>query len=154
MQCWQGVCRLAKLPEVVAVKDATGGLASLSAVKASGCELPVLSGDDPLTLPMMALGACGVASVVSNVDPAGVLRLVRAAQAGDLVAARAEHVRLWKLSQALFVETNPVPVKHALRLMGLISRSDVRLPLAPLSEAHEPAVLSALRDAGLVASHE
>jgi 4-hydroxy-tetrahydrodipicolinate synthase len=142
-------CRLAKVPQVVAVKDATGGLASVIAVKAAS-DLPVLSGDDPLTLPMMAVGACGVASVVSNVWPEGVVKMVRAAQAGDFSAAREEHYRLWGLCQALFIETNPVPVKYAMQQLGMISNSSVRLPLVSLSEVHKPAVDKALRGAGLV----
>ena len=98
-------------------------------------DLAVLSGDDPLTLPMMAVGAKGVVSVTANVAPREVAELVRAAAAGELETARALHHRLHPLSRALFLETNPAPVKAALEMMGLIG-GDLRLPLVPISSGN------------------
>ena len=140
--------RLAKLPEVVAIKDATGGLDIASAVASVGA-LPVLSGDDPLTLPMMAVGGAGVVSVASNIVPKRVVAMVRAAQAGDFAAARAEHFALLPLLNGLFAETNPVPAKYALQRMGLISSACVRAPLAELGEASKPVVEAACTAVGL-----
>ncbi|KAA0151901.1 hypothetical protein FNF29_04307 [Cafeteria roenbergensis] len=142
------VLELAKLPEVVAIKDATGGLDIASAVASVGA-LPVLSGDDPLTLPMMAVGGAGVVSVASNIVPKRVVAMVRAAQAGDFAAARAEHFALLPLLKGLFAETNPVPAKYALQRMGLISSACVRAPLAELGEASKPVVEAACTAVGL-----
>jgi 4-hydroxy-tetrahydrodipicolinate synthase len=143
--------RLAKLPEVVAVKDATGGLDCVSAIAAVS-DFPILSGDDPLTLPMMSIGGCGVVSVTSNVSPELMGRIVRAAQSGDMAAAKAAHLALVPLFNALFCETNPVPVKHALKAMGLISTAVVRAPLAPIDEASVPKVEAALSGCGLLSA--
>lgn len=143
------VRRLAKLPEVVSIKDATGALDTVSAIAAVS-DFPLLSGDDPLTLPMMSLGACGVVSVTSNVSPELMGRIVRAAQGGDMAAARAAHLALVPLFAALFCEVNPVPVKYALHAMGVISTSAVRSPLAPIAEASKPPVDAALAACGLV----
>jgi len=104
----------------VALKDAAGSVDLTSDVMAAtrGSGLAVLSGDDPLTLPMMAVGAVGVVSVLSNVAPAALVRLVAAANAGDVATARALHYELLDLAKTLFVEVNPVPAKRALELMG------------------------------------
>ena len=94
----------------------------------------VLSGDDSLTLPMMGIGARGVISVVSNIVPEAVSALTSACLAGDFVTGRTLHLALFDLCRAMFVETNPTPVKAAAALLGY-SSPEVRLPLAPLSEA-------------------
>jgi hypothetical protein len=108
------------VPGVVALKDAAGSVELTSDVAAAtaGTGLVLLSGDDGLTLPMMAVGARGVVSVVSNLDPAGMVALVRAALAGDYVEARRAHYALLPLIKAAFIEVNPVPAKRALQLMG------------------------------------
>lgn len=128
---------LALEPCVVGVKDATGGMdyASECAVRC-GDALTVLSGDDGLTLPFMALGALGVVSVVSNLYPAASVALVGAALAGDLATARALHAQLWPAFKGAFIETNPVPIKFALAAAGVIDSAAVRLPLAPLEPAN------------------
>ncbi len=118
-------------PNIVAVKHATGsvtGAAELAAV----CGIAILSGDDPLTLPLMSLGAVGVVSALSNLVPAGVKRLTQAALAGDFAAARAAHRQLYPLMKALSaLDTNPIPVKTACALKGWCAE-EFRLPLCPL----------------------
>uniref|UniRef100_A0A7S0PET9 4-hydroxy-tetrahydrodipicolinate synthase n=1 Tax=Cafeteria roenbergensis TaxID=33653 RepID=A0A7S0PET9_CAFRO len=141
------VLELAALPEVVAVKDSTGGLDIVSAVAASGA-LPVLSGGDALAVPTIALGGAGLMSVASNIVPKRVVAMVRAALAGDFAGARAEHYALLPLFKALTAEINPVPAKYALQRMGLISSACVRAPLAELGEASKPVVEAACAAAG------
>jgi len=145
------VVRIVEGGGVVAIKDATGDLARMTELAAHfGPALHVLSGDDPLTLPVLAVGGRGVVSVTSNVVPALVADLVRAVdQDGDLARARARHHALRRLNAALFLESNPIPVKAALAMMGL-AEEELRLPLAPLSEHHRPTLRAALADLDLV----
>ena len=110
---------------------------------ACGDELPVWSGNDDLTVPLLSLGAKGVISVLSNVRPKRTLQMVRACQAGDYAAAGRMQVALTPLIDALFSEINPIPVKQALSLMG-IPAGLPRLPLTPLSATHLPALEQAL----------
>jgi 4-hydroxy-tetrahydrodipicolinate synthase len=128
---------------VVAIKEASGSVEQVSDI-ASLCGLPILSGDDSLTLPMMAVGATGVVSVLSNVLPGEVVRLVAAAAAGDYATARAEHLRLLPLVKHMFIETNPVPVKRALAAVGICGAA-VRLPLVALAPESEAKLLAVLR---------
>ena len=130
------VARLAaEYPNVVAIKEAGGSVERVSALRAVlPPEFEVLSGDDSLTLPFMAVGAVGVISVASNILPAEVGEMVRAALAGDYVTARALHFRLYPLFKDLFIEPNPVPAKHALAALGLM-QPDVRLPLCEMVPA-------------------
>ena len=138
------VVRLAALPGIVAVKEASGSLDQASqTVRDAPAGFAVLSGDDSLTLPIMGVGGRGVISVVANIVPAAVARLTAACLAGDLRTAREIHLDLFDLCRAMFVETNPVPVKTAAGLLGLCS-PDVRLPLAPLGEASRRRVEAAL----------
>lgn len=118
---------------VLAVKEASGSLDQVSETLAlAKPELKVLSGDDSLTLPMMSVGAAGVVSVVSNLLPKETSDLCRAALAGDFAKARRIHARLFPLIKALFIETNPIPVKAAAHAMGLCA-NELRLPLTPMS---------------------
>lgn len=127
---FETIQRLAAHPNVVAIKDATGGTGAAMRVLA-GTDLAVLSGDDPLTLPMLLLGAHGVVSVLSNVLPGEVAAMCAAAAAGDVPTARAIHAALLPLAVGLLgLDGNPVPVKAALAQMQLDSGA-VRLPLAP-----------------------
>jgi 4-hydroxy-tetrahydrodipicolinate synthase len=126
---------------VVGLKE-TGGVDRVTRIR-QACAVPVLSGDDGLTLPMMALGAVGVVSVASNVVPREVSALVAAMTAGDLPAALRAHERLSPLFRALFLESNPIPVKTACVLAGLLGEPTVRLPLVEAS----PRVRDVLRDA-------
>ena len=132
---------------VVAVKEATCDLDMTSAV-AAACDITILSGDDSLTLPICAAGGSGVISVLANVLPGEVRGLCDALAADDLPAARARHHKLFPLFKGMFVETNPIPVKAALAMMGRI-RDELRLPLSPLSEQHRAPLAELLRAAGV-----
>ena len=136
--------RLAELPGIAGIKEASGALDQASQiVHEAGAGFVVLSGDDSLTLPIMSIGGGGVVSVVANIAPEAVSALTRACLDGDLVRARALHLALFDLCRAMFVETNPVPVKTAAALLGYCA-PDVRLPLAPLGAAARERVERAL----------
>jgi 4-hydroxy-tetrahydrodipicolinate synthase len=143
------VARLAKdCPNVVAIKEAAGSLDQVSEIVGlTHSSFSVMSGDDSLALPMMAVGARGVVSVVANVAPKETRAMCDAFQKGDLKKARALHLKLFPLVKALFLETNPIPVKAALEIMGLC-RAEPRLPLTPLSASARPALKKALKDFG------
>jgi 4-hydroxy-tetrahydrodipicolinate synthase len=144
------IARLADLEQVVGIKEACGDLAQISEVidrcPESFC---VLSGDDALTLPMLAIGARGVISTTSNVAPAELVSLVRSFRGGDLAAARRCHLRLLPLFSALFVETNPIPVKAALQLAGAIG-PEIRLPLTPITTPNRERLQVVLKELGLI----
>jgi 4-hydroxy-tetrahydrodipicolinate synthase len=145
------IARIAKdCANVVAVKDAAASLDQTSETLAlCGPKFTVMSGDDSLTIPMMSVGARGVVSVVANVAPKETQALVDAFQKGDARKAAALHLKLFPLVKAMFIETNPIPVKAALGMMGLC-RPEPRLPLTPLSDAAKPALKKALKDFGLI----
>ncbi len=129
------ILRIAQHPRIAAVKEASGNLGQAQSLIEQRREpLAVLSGEDELTCAMTLMGGDGVISVVSNVDPAGTVRIVEAALAGDCATARREHYRQQSLIRSLFCETNPVPAKSALSLLGLC-RDAVRSPLARASES-------------------
>jgi 4-hydroxy-tetrahydrodipicolinate synthase len=139
---------LATHPRIVSVKEASGNLAQITDVIAgrpSG--FTVLSGDDELTLPILALGGDGLISVVSNVVPRAMTELVRAGRDGKLDAARALHFKLLPWMRAAFVESNPVPVKAALAMMGKMENV-LRSPLVPLADRVVDTVRTALNKAG------
>jgi 4-hydroxy-tetrahydrodipicolinate synthase len=134
----------------VGVKEAAGNLEQLAAiVEGRPAGFSVLSGDDALAMPAIALGADGLVSVVSNEAPAETAALVNAALAGDFAAARAIHYRLLPLMRVNFVESNPVPVKAALAMMGRCGET-LRAPLGPPDEATRRAVAAALGSAGIL----
>jgi 4-hydroxy-tetrahydrodipicolinate synthase len=138
---------LAQIKGVVAVKEASGNLDQIAAIlEGRPPGFAVLSGDDPLALPTMALGADGVISVVSNAAPGEMARLMDAALAGDMETARRLHFRLLPLMRANFVETNPVPVKTAMSLLGHCSGS-LRAPLGPPAKQTIETLRDALRRA-------
>ena len=127
------LARLAEVPNIVGVKESTLSMNMTSDIRhLSGEEFVILSGDDPMTLPVMALGGSGVISVASNIAPAAVSEMVAALNAADLARGRELHYRLLPLFRALFIETNPIPVKAAASLLGLCS-DEVRLPLVSMS---------------------
>jgi 4-hydroxy-tetrahydrodipicolinate synthase len=127
----QTLARLASIPRVAGVKEASGNMTQIcEVVKAAPPGFLVLSGDDALTLPAMAVGARGIISVASNEAPAEMARLVEAAEGNDFAAAREVHARLLPLMLANFAESNPIPVKAAMALMGLLEES-YRLPMVP-----------------------
>jgi 4-hydroxy-tetrahydrodipicolinate synthase len=126
------MARLAEIPNIVGVKDSTLSMNMISdVIRLCGEEFDVLSGDDPMTLPLVALGGRGVISVASNVAPGAVSDMVRAMLEGEWERGRELHYELLPLFRALFVETNPIPVKTAASLLGLCS-DEMRLPLVPM----------------------
>lgn len=148
------VARLAEISNIVAIKEATGSLQQASEVLAlCGDKLDVISGDDFITFPMMACGAKGVISVVANIMPKEVAALVDAFRAGKMEEARQLHLKLLKISNAMFIETNPVPVKTAVALMGKAS-DEVRLPLAPMSDANRAKLAAIMKEYGLIQESE
>ena len=146
------LARLCELPEIVAVKEATGSVLRASQILArTGDRLAVLSGDDATAFPIFALGGRGVISVVSNVAPREFSAMWDAAVAGDWKKARELHYKTLPLSEGLFVEANPVPVKAALAMTtsGRIT-DEVRPPLYPLADQHRDKLRGMLRDLNLV----
>jgi 4-hydroxy-tetrahydrodipicolinate synthase len=143
------ILRLAEIPNVVAVKEASGNLDQVAEILQGRPDgFAVLSGDDPLAMPAVALGADGVISVVSNEAPAEMARMMEAALGGDFDEARKLHFRLLALMRTNFVETNPVPVKTAVHLLGLCGGA-LRPPLGPPEERTVELLREALRSAGL-----
>jgi 4-hydroxy-tetrahydrodipicolinate synthase len=144
------LARLAEIEQVVGVKEACGNLDQIAHVIASvPDDFSVLSGDDSLTLPLLAIGGRGVVCTTSNVAPSEMVELVRAFRAGDVARARAVHYRLLPLFDALFSETNPIPVKAALSMRGLILE-ELRLPLTRLSAGNRERLQIALKEFGLL----
>ena len=145
------LARLAKLPAIIGIKDATGDLprASLQRLMC-GPDWVMLSGDDPSALGYVAHGGHGCISVTSNVAPAACAAFFNALLSGDWTAALAAQDRLVRLHKALFLDASPAPTKFALAHLGLCA-DEVRLPIAPCAEAVKPAVLEAMREAGALA---
>jgi 4-hydroxy-tetrahydrodipicolinate synthase len=127
------MAQLAEIPNIVGVKESTLSMNMVSDIRRlCGEEFAILSGDDPMTLPLMALGGTGVVSVASNIAPGAVSDMVAAMNSGDLARGRELHYKLLPLIRALSVETNPIPIKAAASLLGLCS-DELRLPLVPMS---------------------
>jgi len=144
------LARLAKIPNIVGVKEASGSIKQMSdVIQLCGPDFDVLSGDDIFTLPLLALGGKGVISTVSNVAPGDMAGLVDAFLAGDLEKARALHFRMSPLIDAIFIETNPIPVKAALAMMGKID-GELRLPLCPMMEKNEAVLKKVMQEYGLI----
>ena len=144
------VARLAEHDNIVAIKEASGSLQQASEVlELCGDKLNVLSGDDFITFPIMACGGKGVISVVANIMPREVASLVDSFFAGNMEEARRLHLKLLKISNAMFIETNPGPVKTAVALMGKCS-DEVRLPLAPMNEVNRGKLVSVMKEYGLI----
>lgn len=128
------IARLVKNTNVLGVKEAAGSVERVSEIL-SLCDTSIMCGDDSLTVPMMLLGAKGVISVASNIIPAELKKMTDACTAGDFVAAAALHRKYWRLFKDLFIESNPIPVKAAMAMLGMIEE-EYRLPLCPLSDAN------------------
>src|SRR6266481_2127754 len=141
----------ANLPQwIVGLKDATGSVDRVSQLRGMvDREFCILSGDDSLTLPMMSVGAAGVISVASNVMPREVTEMTHAALKGDFERAGRIHAKLFPIFKDLFIETNPIPVKAAMAMMGLIDEA-YRLPLVPMSDANRAQLRKTLQALGLV----
>ena len=135
---------LANLPNIVAVKEASGNLSQIGDIlQRRPAGFSVLSGDDALTLSVMAAGGDGVISVVSNATPRAMAELTNRMASGDTAGALEIHNRLWSWMQTAFIESNPIPVKRALSMMGRVENV-LRLPLVPLAEAHDAALRDSL----------
>ena len=144
------VARLADISDIVAIKEASGNLAQMTDIMTmAGDKITLLSGDDNLILPVLSIGGRGVISVVANIVPGDTAEVVKAWLAGDIQRAKKIFFKLYPLCQAMFYETNPVPVKTSLALMGKIG-DELRLPLAPMSDANLAKLKNALRGYGLI----
>jgi len=121
----------------------------MSAIKSLIPNFELISGDDALTLPILSIGGCGVISVLSNLIPKDMVALKRAFDAGDLDGAQKIHYKLLPLAKAMFMETNPIPVKTAAAVLGLCDGT-LRLPMCEPEEANKTKLLKALKDYGLI----
>ena len=142
--------RLAALPNIVGVKEASGNVTQMCEIfRAVPSDFIVLSGDDALTLPLMAVGGRGIISVASNEIPSEMAQMVEAAERNDFAAARRIHARILPLMQINFVEANPIPVKAAMAAMGLLEET-YRLPMCPPQPASRERILKVLRELNLL----
>jgi 4-hydroxy-tetrahydrodipicolinate synthase len=143
------IARLARLPQIVAIKEATGSLDQASQILAL-CDLTILSGDDSLTLPLMSIGGRGVVSVVGNIVPRDMKAMVRAFDAGRIAEAQEWHRRLFPLCRDMLgAATNPIPIKTAMKLLGQ-DTGELRLPLCSMDEAAETRLRKTLQDYGIL----
>lgn len=142
------VVKLSEHPNIVAIKEAGGSVERVSAITRR-CRISVLSGDDSLTLPMMAVGARGVISVASNIVPKPVIKMTRLALENKFAEARKIHLKYYRLFCDLFIDTNPIPVKAAMAMMGL-AREVYRLPLCPMSPQLKEQLRECLEELKLV----
>ncbi|MBN1550670.1 4-hydroxy-tetrahydrodipicolinate synthase [bacterium] len=142
------IATLSKISNIVAVKEAGGSVDQVSAIRTL-CDITILSGDDTLTLPMLSVGASGVISVTANIVPATVSRMCSAWHLGNTTEAMKLHLNLFHLTKMLFIETNPMPVKAALQMMGYIT-GDLRLPLVSVKPSSRDSIRKALIAANLI----
>jgi len=144
------VARLAKISNIVGIKEASGSLKQMQdVISLCGDKFDVLSGDDFFTFPLLSIGGRGVISVVSNIVPADMAAMIDAFEAGDIKKAKKLHHKLVPLVDSLFIETNPVPVKAALSMMGKISY-DVRLPMYKMSDSNYEKLKAVMKNYGLI----
>lgn len=142
--------RLAQVPGVMGVKEATGNIdRAAQLIKAAPAPFKIYSGDDPTAVALMLLGGHGNISVTANVAPRAMHELCAAAMRGDVETARRIHMQLLSVHKNLFVESNPIPVKWALQAMGKMA-GGIRLPLTPLAAQYQEVVRASLQDAGLL----
>lgn len=144
------VARLAEIKNIVGIKEASGSIDHTSQILQL-CDITVVSGDDSLTLPIMAVGGKGVISVVANIVPADVARMVHDFNNGNHKEAQEMHRKLFPLCRAMFIETNPISVKTAMRLLGTLN-GEMRLPLCKMTQGHESQLATALKKYGLLTS--
>lgn len=140
------VARLHEHPNIVAIKEATGSTDLASEIR-NLCDITILSGDDSMTLPLMSIGAAGVISVIGNLMPAELKRMVSLAAGNDFVSAREIHERLFPLIKTLFLDGNPVGIKYAMQLAGM-DTGELRLPLVTASQDVQQAIAQAMRKVG------
>jgi 4-hydroxy-tetrahydrodipicolinate synthase len=134
---------------IVAVKEASGSLDQMSKIKFLSPEIELLSGDDSLTLPLLSIGGVGVVSVVGNIVPKDVSEMVWSYLKGDIKKAQELHYKLFPLVKAMFIETNPIPIKTAMGLLGMCS-PELRLPMSEMEPANVEKLKKALKDYGLL----
>ncbi len=143
-----------EVEHIKGVKEASGDLKQVGAIIRSvaeqGLDFTVVAGDDFLTLPIMSLGGKGVISVAANIAPREMTEMVAAMLKGEVEKAKEINIRLFSLFEAMFLETNPIPVKRAAEMMGLVAAGDVRLPLGALSEGNEEKLRRVLEKVGMV----
>ncbi|HEX4836233.1 MAG TPA: 4-hydroxy-tetrahydrodipicolinate synthase [bacterium] len=145
------VARLAQVPNIVAIKEASGSLDQMSQIrKVTPPEFLLYSGDDSLTLPLLAVGGHGVVSVASHLAGREIREMIEAFVAGDVLRATAMHLRLWPLFKVLFITTNPVPVKAALALAGF-DAGGLRLPLVEATPKEREQIAAVIKDLALTA---
>lgn len=143
------IVRMAEMPNITMVKEASGGMDQASQILAK-TDLTVLSGDDSLTLPLLALGARGVVSVVGNIVPKDMIALVRAFADGNLDSARSWHYKLFPLCRDMLgLATNPIPIKAAMHMLGR-DTGELRMPLTPLTQSEQEKLRKTLSDYGLL----
>jgi 4-hydroxy-tetrahydrodipicolinate synthase len=143
------VARLMEMKNIVAIKEATGNMAQVSDIlRLCGDRITVISGDDFTTFTLMALGGKGVISVSANVAPKDVSEMCRAYEKGDIDKARSLHFKLEPLNKAMFIETNPIPAKTSLSMMGRIEE-EFRLPLCPMSDENKGKLRKVLTNYGI-----
>jgi 4-hydroxy-tetrahydrodipicolinate synthase len=144
------LARLAQIPNIVGVKEASGNVSQMcEVVRAVPADFLVLSGDDALTLPLMAIGGHGIISVAGNEIPADMVKMVEAAERNDFAAARAVHARILPLMSVNFVEANPQPVKYAMAAMGLLDET-FRLPMVSPTAASKDKINAVLKELSLL----
>ncbi len=146
------VARLSEIPNIVAVKEASGNLGQMVQIVSKVKEgFKLMSGDDQLLLPILSIGGTGVISVVANIIPKDMAQMIKEWEAGNVDKAREMYYKMYPLAQAMFYETNPIPVKTAAGLLGLPT-GPLRLPLAPMDDANLEKMKKAMRDYGLEVS--
>ncbi len=145
------VAHLSKIPEVAAIKEASGDIAQMAEInRLCDDRLTLLSGDDAMTLPVLSVGGKGVISVISNLLPDKMAKICQAWQAGDAARALENHAGLLPLMRAMFMESNPIPIKTALMMKGLIKSAELRLPLCAMSETNREKLAQVLKEAGVL----
>lgn len=142
------VAKLSEIKNIVGIKEASGSIDQTTQILQL-CNITVLSGDDSLTLPIMSVGGKGVISVVANVVPADIAALTRYCLEGNFEEARKCHHKLFPLCKGMFIETNPIPVKTAMKLLGKIN-GEMRLPLCDMTKEHENQLKNTLKNYGLM----
>jgi 4-hydroxy-tetrahydrodipicolinate synthase len=142
------VARLYEIKNIVAIKEASGNIDQTSQIL-NLCDITVLSGDDSLTLPIMSVGGKGVVSVVANILPGEVSEMVSSFLNGELEKSQKMHKSLFPICRAMFIETNPISVKTAMKLLGRIN-GEMRLPLCKMSDEHEKQLQKVLREYGMI----
>lgn len=142
------VAKLSEIKNIVGIKEASGSIDQTTQILQL-CNITVLSGDDSLTLPIMSVGGKGVISVVANIVPAETAALTRYCLEGNFEAARKCHHKLFPLCKGMFIETNPIPVKTAMKLLGRIN-GEMRLPLCDMTKEHENQLIQTLKNYGLM----